>query len=293
MSKKRKSVRTKRKDSWILFIRRKFFLISALAVSALFFAGQISITQDYRATDGILGETTTYTGTNQFYPTGYPTVRPVSKVETNSDVPRTTRTTKTSQSPKFQYKYVVNEGKTSLVVEDSNGHKISTAEATRRELETEMEDRGVEVSSSDGEFTFGRTNTQAISHFPLAVNPDTHELTVTTPAGTKTVTVLPDAAVNNFLVHEKVPATTSATPTATGSGFGRFLGDHPSVTINSVDLKLKNNDLIYQVQSQKQGKLFGLIPVAIDTTTSVSAENGQVVSETETALGRLVNLFLR
>jgi hypothetical protein len=77
-----------------------------------------------------------------------------------------------------------------------------------------------------------RNKIAAQSRFPLSVNLDTNELMVTTPKGTKIVTVLPDKAVANMLAAnvldqlggkgglkwlESKSATPSATPEATDS----------------------------------------------------------------------------
>jgi len=214
MPKKRKTLHPRKKENWFIFIRRRFFLFSALVVSALLFASQINLTQDYR-TKNVLGDSTLPT-TNQERRTDEATRSGSTRVIPNTSI---LRTTKTKPRATFKYKYELKQGKASLMVEDSAGHKISTEEATRRELEKEMETKGVKVSSADGELTLGHDSTQATTHFPLAVDPETHELTVTTPVGTKTVTVLPDEAVNNFFKHGRVGATESGILTASGSGF--------------------------------------------------------------------------
>lgn len=281
-TKKKKSFQTRKKDNLLFFIRRRFFFLSALVVAALLFSGQISFTQDYRSGKSVLGEENTETNG-----TGLSTANQGGR---NESATAQTNVTSGTVPSNLRFNFEVDKGKTTLKVEDNEGRSVSTQESVRSELEKEIEAKGVEVSSAGGELTFTRNNTQAVSHFPLSVDPETHELTVTTPAGTKTVTVLPDAAVNNFLEHAKVATTASPSSTAGAGGFGS-LSAPSGTTVTSVDLNLRNNDLVYEVQAQKEEKFLGFIPVTTTSSTAVSAQNGQIVSKTQSLLNRFISLL--
>src|SRR3990167_5176005 len=93
------------------------------------------------------------------------------------------------------------------------------------------EEDDIIVRSSGSASLVIRNKIFAQTHFPLMVNLETNELIVTTPKGTKTVTILPDKAVENMLAANVLDqlggkggilwlsnqATPSAAPTSTHS----------------------------------------------------------------------------
>lgn len=89
-----------------------------------------------------------------------------------------------------------------ITVEDENGEEIEVPEGTESaefEIEEPEEKTTVKVRSLKNSYAVIRDKIAAQTHFPLMVNLETNELIVTTPAGQKTVTVLPDQAVKNML----------------------------------------------------------------------------------------------
>ena len=118
----------------------------------------------------------------------------------------------------------------------------------------------------------------AITEFPLKVDQETGTLTVTTPAGEKEVTVLPDAAIKNMLAA-KVMSYVTSVPTE---------GELAS-TEKLVRLIEQDNTLVYEIEGIKAYKLLGLIPVKVKVKAIVSAENGQVVRSETSLLGRILN----
>jgi len=69
----------------------------------------------------------------------------------------------------------------------------------RVENEEGEEENETEIEVEDDEFVVRRGQTQATTKFPLSINLATNELVVTTPAGERVVTVLPDQAVQGML----------------------------------------------------------------------------------------------
>jgi hypothetical protein len=141
-----------------------------------------------------------------------------------------------------------------------------------------MEKPEVKVASEGGQTAFVEKGVGALSTFPISINPKTNELTVTTPSGTKVVTVLPQKAVDNMLASKVM--TDVVSEKADGN-----LGSIPSL----VQLELKNGVLGYKIMGTKTHKLLGIIPIKTEVLAFVSAENGQVVDTTESFLGRLLN----
>lgn len=96
-----------------------------------------------------------------------------------------------------------------------------------------------------------RNKIAAQTNFPLTVNLETNELIVTTPKGSKVVTVLPDKAVENMLAANVLDqlggkgglrwlqqqATPSATPIATDSGEIDDQDDEPDDATDSGDME--------------------------------------------------------
>ncbi|TSC85788.1 MAG: Uncharacterized protein G01um10147_1064 [Microgenomates group bacterium Gr01-1014_7] len=139
-------------------------------------------------------------------------------------------------------------------------------------------DEEIKVATAPGQIALVNKKVGALLNFPLSVNPTTRQLTVTTPAGSKVVAVLPEKAINNMLaahimddvISEKVNNSLASVP-------------------ELVRLEIKNGILGYQVKGTKTHKLLGVIPLKTDVETFISAENGQVVETSQSLLGRILN----
>ena len=167
----------------------------------------------------------------------------------------------------IHFKFEEEDGEIRLRVRDEDGNEVRTREHLREldELEQELEDEEIEISSDDGHMELEHNRVRARINFPLSIDPLTRELIVTTPAGERTVAVLPDEAVRNllakgFLTH--VASGSAAVPAeATVSGS----------LATSVELKMKNGNLVYEVQGEKREKFLGVIPVTMDRSITISA----------------------
>lgn len=182
------------------------------------------------------------------------------------------------ESPGVRFKFEEQEGEVKLKVENEDGEEIRTRERLREveELEDELEDEEIEVASREGEMEIEHNAVRARVNFPLSVDPATRQLTVTTPAGIKTVAVLPDAAMVRLL------ASGLLSDIASGSA---------TVATPSFELSIEDNHLVYEIQGTKQHRLLGFIPVTTPRTVTVSALTGDVVSQSQTWLSGLVDLL--
>lgn len=190
------------------------------------------------------------------------------------------------ESPGVRFKFEEQEGEVKLKVENEDGEEIRTRERLREaeELEDELEDDEIEIASRDGEMEIEHNAVRARVNFPLSVDPTTRQLTVTTPAGIKTVAVLPDAALVRLL------ASGLLSDIASGSAEQQVATDS-GMTAGSFELTLEGNHLVYEVQGTKQHRLFGFIPMTTPRTVTVSALTGDVVSQTQTWLSGLVDVL--
>lgn len=184
------------------------------------------------------------------------------------------------------------QGNSKLEISNENGNlsiKAKRQDGTELQLQQEnsleklneaLKDEDVQVGTSAGNLlTIRKGDVLANTHFPISINPTTNTLTITTPAGVKNVAVLPNTAVQNLLqqgVINQVQTTASATNGA---------------QLQLITLGLLNNNPVFQVQGTDTQKLLGFIPVNIQKTSFVSAENGKVVQVDETFLNQLLDLL--
>lgn len=147
-----------------------------------------------------------------------------------------------------------------------------------KEMQAELEKENVKIATAPGQIALVNKRVGALSTFPLSVNPTTRQLTVTTPAGSKVVAVLPDAAINNMLAAHIMDDVISEKVNNSLAGVPKM-----------VKLEIKNGVLGYQVKGTKTHKLLGLIPIKTGVETFISAENGQVVESSQSLLGRILN----
>lgn len=206
-----------------------------------------------------------------------PEVKPRVELKTTPD-----RVRSEIRNDNLRVKFELKDGEVSMETKvKSAGEEVELKNGAEdqalKEVEKELEKDGVKVATAPGQIALVQKRVGALSRFPLSVNPTTHELTVTTPAGTKVVAVLPQAAVDNMLASKVMDNVV----TEKNTNFGSV----PSL----VNLDTKNGVLGYEVKGKKNHKLFGLIPLSTDVTAFVSAENGQVVETDQSLLGRILD----
>lgn len=138
------------------------------------------------------------------------------------------------------------------------------------------EKRGEEltIENDKQEAVLRRGKVKARTNFPLSINPDTNELVVTTPAGSKVVSVLPDTAVK-ALVDNGVLSTVEKD--STGEAVAK--------------LTEENNQLMYEVQGENKQKILGLFSVNIPKKVKISAQTGKVVKVEQPFFAKILDLF--
>lgn len=130
-----------------------------------------------------------------------------------------------------------------------------------------------------------RLNTQALTDLPLSVDLATNELTVTTPTGEKTVTVLPDQAVQNMLAANVIDR-------IGGQELVNLVRQGGIETLGQViQLSEQNGTPVYEITGVKEHRLLGFFPVTTDVTVTVSAETGEVVDTQQSFLDTVVDIF--
>jgi len=130
-----------------------------------------------------------------------------------------------------------------------------------------------------------RLSVQALTDLPIAVDINTNVLTVTTPAGEKRVTILPDEAIKGILaanIIDSIGAENLVQQVRTGNI--ETLGQ-------VIELSLADNVPTYAIQGIKNHRLFGLFPVTTKVQVEVSAETGEVTDTNQSFIDTLVDVF--
>lgn len=164
-----------------------------------------------------------------------------------------------------------NDGKSNVA-----GVYLTKGDASKSAMMVEKDD--VKIATAGGQMVLVNKRVGALSNFPISIDPTTRQLTVTTPAGSKVVAVLPQKAIDNMLASKVMTD-------VIGEKSDDELASIPSL----VKLEEKNGILVYKVKGTKTHKLLGFIPIKTGVEAFVSAENGQVVESTDSLLGRILN----
>lgn len=194
-------------------------------------------------------------------------------------------------------------------VKDLGAPRESTSSA-ELEIEDHWQKNRTKVRSDGVSYKIIRNRIAARTSFPLSVNLDTNELIVTTPAGEKIVTVLPDKAVENMLagnvldqiggkgalnwIESSVESSPSAEEATPASSFESTATGTLTEGEEEAEIELtqtSDGTIAYEIPGIKKKKLFGLFDVTLDRVAIVSAETGELLGTRESLLQRVINLL--
>lgn len=135
------------------------------------------------------------------------------------------------------------------------------------------------IPNSTNGLTIKSGNVQAETNLPISLDPITKSLAVTTPNGTKDLTILPDQAVQNVLDKNILSSVLSSANQMT-----------PNVASANKTIALTNinNQPAFAIQGISNSKLLGIFPVAFPKTVYVSAQNGKVLQTQESFVNQLL-----
>jgi len=312
MAKKKKSVRTNarkpvtrtKKDRWDI---KRIFLPLGFAALALLAGSQLTYTQNFQS--NVLGDEDSTSGRQETEAakqqeeqikessqisgsSGTITQRNETETETRDGVKVKTKVEDNgavkveAESEDVHFNFQEENGELKLHVETEDGKEITAREHVkeRDELEQELEDEDINISSEAGEMEIEHNAVRARFGFPLSIDPVTRDLIVTTPAGERTVAVLPDEAMRRLFASGKL------TPVASGSALPQDASSSGTLA-NSIELTLKNGNLVYEVNGEKHEKFLGIVPVTFNRKVTVSALSGEVLSETQSILDTILAIL--
>lgn len=119
--------------------------------------------------------------------------------------------------------------------------------------------KNISVSGENGKILIREKLGEAATTLPILVKQAAGQILAQTPEGQKIISYTPQQAITEI---EKA------------------VGINPSKIPVKLELKDDGVKLVYLIHQKKEQKLFGLIPISADITTTVSAQTGEVESKT-------------
>ena len=209
------------------------------------------------------------------------------KIKTKIEDDGTTKVEIRNGTIKLVYK--IENGQLVLKVEDESGEEVEIEDDKLGELEDVVEDELGDddvklTATTDNQLAVTSNQVTALTNFPLSINVETKELIVTTPAGQRVVTILPDEAVANLLATGIINRVeTSSADTATQGQLGALTG--------VVKLEIRNNEVVYKVNGVKTHRMLGFIPVTTPVSAFVSAETGTTLAKQQSILASIIDFL--
>lgn len=229
----------------------RLFKIFGIAVLALIISSQLTYTKNFRA--NVLGDEDQ---------------KEEERSRNEDDGSRKVEIEKDNVKFKFEQE----NGEVKLKVENEEGKEVEDHDDEREELEDELEEEEIEIATEDGELIIKQNGVRARTNFPLSINPETKEFIITTPAGEKSVSVLPDEAIQNMFEQG-------------------FIATRSGESAQSLEISVHNGNVVYKMKTEREHNFLGFIPLVTPQTILVSAQTGQAITQTQSWLSGLVDLL--
>lgn len=142
----------------------------------------------------------------------------------------------------------------------------------------------IKIRARDGRLEIRQKGIGALTHFPVNVNPETNELTVITPSGTRIVGVLPSVAVANILqsnIMDRVLAARGLLPSnSPGPEEEREATEEAEVKgekEQEVELVEEGGKLAFKIEGVKNVRFLNLFTIEAPVLAFVSAQTGETL----------------
>lgn len=180
-------------------------------------------------------------------------------------------------------RYEIRDGRVTVKAETEEGEEVEDQEIVK--IVDRLDKTGIKIATDGGKLLVARNQIGALSNFPLQVDLNTNQLIITTPAGTKTVSTLPDQAVQNMLVAGVISRLgPSAIAEAARTG-------QVATVSGIIQLGVRNNIPVYEIPGIRDFRLLGFIPVSVPVTAIVAAEGGELITTEQSLITRIVDLL--
>lgn len=180
-------------------------------------------------------------------------------------------------------RYEIRDGRVIIKAETEEGENVPEQELFK--IEDRLGRNDIKVATEGAKLLIARGSVGALSSFPLQLDLNTNELIASTPAGSKTLTILPDQAVQNLLAANVISRLDPAVlqQAAQSGGLTSVSG--------VIALGERNGVLAYEIAGLRDHRLLGFIPITTPVTVFVSAETGQTVAQEQPLLSTIVDLL--
>lgn len=180
----------------------------------------------------------------------------------------------------------IRDDRTIIKAEQEDGTEVELEDDTIFKIEERLGASGIKIATAGAErFVVQRGTTGAITDFPLSIDLATNTLTVNTPAGQRTVTVLPDQAVQNLIAANVVNRIGGQ------AVVGAVRNNNLSSVSQVITLGEQNGVPVYELNGISDQKLLGFIPVSIEKSVEVSAQTGEILSTDVSFGSRILDLL--
>lgn len=187
-----------------------------------------------------------------------------------------------------EIKFEVKNGKVKAIAQDGTETELPD---NLSEESIKIEDKSgkgeVELKAIGDNLFILKSKSQARTKLPISVNTETSELTVTTPKGTKVLTILPDKAIEGMIKAGIIDQSELSTTQQLESFSSTEEQKGVSVELTTSE----NGRLVYKVNGTQTKRVFGIFPVKFEKTAEVSAETGEVMQPKESTLNKILNLL--
>lgn len=171
-------------------------------------------------------------------------------------------------------------GQTEMDVTDLGGDIVRVRER--------VEDHEIRIRAREDRLEIRQKGIGALTHFPISVNPQTNELTVTTPSGTRVVAVLPSVAVENILqsnIMDRILASRAApspspgeTPEPEEEATEEAELEETDEPEQEIELVERDGKLAFKIEGAKSVRFLNFLPVEVPITAHVSAQTGETLA---------------
>jgi len=165
------------------------------------------------------------------------------------------------------------DGRVIVKAEQEDGTEVELEDDTLLKIDDRLAADNIKVATAGAEkFLVQKGDTGAVTDFPISVDLATNEVFVTTPTGQKTITVLPEQAIQNLIAANIVNR-------LGGQAIANeALNNNLTSVSQLITLGEKNGIPVYEINGISDQKLLGFIPVKVEKDLTVSAETGNVLS---------------
>ncbi|MEK7581677.1 MAG: hypothetical protein AAB512_05365 [Patescibacteria group bacterium] len=178
---------------------------------------------------------------------------------------------------------------------DEQGEEVELEASEEAEilddLNEKLEDDDIEVATESAQPGFIQKGKKVRTNFPLSINPATGELFVTTPSGTKVVTILPQQAIENMINAGVLTRVDETEPTAATPPESSQSAQPISVENASIELTEKDSQPTYIISGIKSQKVLGVIPFDFKIKTYVSATDGSLLDIEQGFLSKILDVI--